>query len=175
MLGRAAITMWWDVPREVQPEWEEWHTREHMPERLRIPGFLRGSRWVSECSYFVLYEAEDLATLTGPAYMERLNNPTPWSRKMMPHHKHMVRSLCLVRASHGSGLPHAMSTTRFSPGEDTPQLPAGKGVTGAALLQSQAMPAMTTEQEIRGRDGTADWVLLVGGYDAEALRQIAEI
>ena len=44
---KAAVAMWWDIAPEVQSEWEDWHTREHMPERLSIPGFLRGSRWVS--------------------------------------------------------------------------------------------------------------------------------
>jgi hypothetical protein len=174
MAGKAAIAMWWDVPPEAQAEWEEWHTYEHMPERLAIPGFLRGSRWVSECSYFVLYEVADVATLTGPAYLARLNDPTPWSRKMMPHHKNMVRTLCAVRASYGDGVPSAMATIRFSPGADTPQLPAGKGVTAACLLQSQPMPgASTTEQKIRGGDATADWVLLVSGYDAQAVERTA--
>ena len=174
MLGKAAIAMWWNVSPEVRPEWEEWHTYEHFPERLSIPGFLRGSRWVSDDSYFVLYELDSPATLTGAAYLERLNNPTPWSRKMMPHHLNMVRSLCAVRASHGQGLPQAMATIRFSPGDELPQLPAGKGVTGAHLLQSQPIPGTpTTEQKIRGGDATADWVLLVGGYDAEAVERAA--
>jgi hypothetical protein len=174
MLGKAAVAMWWDVPREARSEWEEWHTVEHMPERLSIPGFLRGSRWISgESSYFMLYEAAELATVTSGPYLERLNNPTPWSRKMMPHHRNMVRSLCLVRASHGDGLPAAMATVRFSPGKDTPRLPSGKGVTGAALLQAQPMPGQTEEQRIRGGDATADWVLLVGGYDAAAVERAA--
>ena len=38
MLGRAAVAMWWDVPPEVRAEWEDWHTHEHMPERLAHPG-----------------------------------------------------------------------------------------------------------------------------------------
>ena len=106
MLGRAAVAMWWDVAPEMRAEWEDWHSHEHMPERLAIPGFLRGTRWVAdsgEPSYFVLYEVADLATITGGPYLERLNNPTPWSRKMMPHHRNMVRSLCRVRASWGGG------------------------------------------------------------------------
>jgi hypothetical protein len=32
------------------------------------------------------------------------------------------------------------------------------------------MPGQTTEQKIRGGDATADRVLLVGGYDAQAIR-----
>ena len=169
--------MWWDVSPEMQPEWEEWHTCEHLPERLAIPGFLRGTRWIAlsgEPSYFVLYEADDLAAITGGPYLERLNDPTPWSRRMMPHHLNMVRSLCLVRATYGAGLPYAMATLRFSPGKDLPALPRGKGVTGAHLLESQPMPgAPTTEQKIRGSDRSADWVLLVGGYDAEAVTRAA--
>ena len=190
MLGRAAVAMWWDVPPEVRAEWEDWHSREHMPERLGIPGFLRGTRWIAESgdpSYFVLYEVTNLGTITGEAYLERLNNPTPWSRKMMPHHRNMVRSLCRVRASFGGGLGQAVATIRFSlpprgglsvtrrlAAEVLPGLAARRGLSGACLLQSQpaASTPQTTEQKIRGGDANADWVLLVCGYDVDALKPI---
>jgi hypothetical protein len=173
MLGRAAVAMWWDVAPEVRAEWEHWHSSEHMPERLAIPGFLRGTRWVARSgapSYFVLYEVADLSTITTGAYLERLNHPTPWSRKMMPHHRNMVRSLCSIRAGWGGGVPQALATVRFSRAPDLPKLPRGQGLTGAHLLESQPMPgAQTAEQKIRGGDASADWVLLVGGYDASSL------
>ena len=172
MLGKAAIVMWWDVAPEMRAEWEDWHTNEHMPERLAIPGFLRGTRWVSGNSYFVLYEVESVATLTGGAYVERLNNPTPWSIKMMPHHRNMVRSLCEVRATWGGGVPQTLATIRFSLASDLPKLPQGQGLTSAHLLQSVPMAAtpQTTEQKIRGGDASADWVLLIGGYASEAVK-----
>ena len=173
MLGRAAVAMWWDVAPEVRAEWEHWHSSEHMPERLSIPGFLRGTRWIArsgEPSYFVLYEVVELATITTGAYLERLNNPTPWSRKMMPHHRNMVRSLCAVRAGWGGGVPQVLATIRFSPTAVLPKLPRGQGLTGAHLLESQPMPAVqTAEQKIRGGDASADWVMLVGGYHASSL------
>jgi hypothetical protein len=145
-----------------------------MPERLAIPGFLRGSRWIAlsgKPSYFVLYEAAKLATITRGPYLERLNNPTPWSRKMMPHHRNMVRSLCLVRASFGACIGHAMATIRFSR-KPKFTLPQRKGLSGAHLLESLPMADMrqTTEQQIRGGDGTAEWVLLVCAYDVEGLK-----
>src|SRR2546421_2878563 len=62
--------------------------------------------------YFILYEAARLATITRGAYLERLNNPTPWSRKMMPHHRNMVRSLCRVRATFGSEIGRASCRER---------------------------------------------------------------
>ena len=173
MLGRAAVAMWGDVAPEVRAEWEHWHSSEHMPERLSIPGFLRGTRWVArsgEPSYFVLYEVAELATITTGAYLERLNNPTPWSRKMMPHHRNMVRSLCAVRAGWGGGVPQVLATIHFAPTAVLPKLPRGQGLTGAHLLESQPMPAVqTAEQKIRGGDASADWVMLVGGYHASAL------
>ena len=170
MLGTAAVAMWWDVAPEVRTEWEEWHTREHMPERLAIPGFLRGTRWISSNSYFVMYELDSPATLTGAAYLERLNNPTPWSRKMMPHHRNMVRSLCRVREGYGGGIANAMVTVRLS---GKIALPRGKGLTGVHLLEAQPMAGVpqTTEQEIRGGDATADWILLIGGYDEEPVKK----
>ena len=175
MLGEAAVAMWWDVAPEMRTEWEHWHSSEHMPERLAIPGFLRGTRWVALSgapSYFVLYEVKELATLTGGAYLERLNNPSPWSRKMMPHHRNMVRSLCEVRATWGGGVPQTLATIRFSLTSDLPELPQGQGLTSAHLLQSVPMAAtpQTTEQKIRGGDASADWVLLIGGYDTEAVK-----
>ena len=189
MPGRAAVAMWWDIAAEARPEWEDWHTHEHMPERLGIPGFLRGSRWVAvagDPSYFVLYEAARLATVSAGPYLERLNNPSPWSRRMMPHHRNMVRSLCRVRVSHGGGVGQAIATIRLSPargkarsltrwlGEIMPPLASRRGLAGAHLLHAQPMEAVprTAEQEIRGGDATADWVLLVNGYDADALKAL---
>jgi len=191
MPGRAAVAMWWDIAPEMRPEWEDWHTHEHMPERLGIPGFLRGSRWIAasgEPSYFVLYETARLSTIRSGPYLERLNDPSPWSRKMMPHHRNMVRSLCRVRASFGGGLGQALATIRFSPAprggralvkrlasEVLPGLPGRRGLSGAHLLESQpaASTPQTTEQRIRGGDARADRALLVCGYDVDAVRAVA--
>lgn len=190
MLGQAAVAMWWDVAPPMQAEFEDWHSHEHMPERLGIPGFLRGTRWIAlsgEPSYFILYEAARLETITRGPYLERLNHPTPWSQKMMPHHRNMVRSLCRVRASFGAGVARAMATIRFSPSaqggsllvkwlaaDAMPRLPQGKGLAGAHLLESQATPGtpQTTEQKIRGGDARADCALLICAYDAEALKAV---
>lgn len=174
MLGSAAVAMWWDVAPEMRAEWEDWHTTEHMPERLAIPGFLRGTRWAAESgepSYCIVYEVANLETMTRGPYLDRLNNPTPWSRKMMPHHRNMVRSLCTVRAGWGGGLPQVLATVHLA--EPLADLPKGKGLTGAHLLESQPLPATTAEQKIRGGDGTVAWALLVGGYRREAVKAAA--
>lgn len=186
MLGRAVIAMWWGFDPALQAEVEDWHTHEHFPERLGIPGFLRGSRWIEldgAPAYYIMYEAARFATISAGAYLERLNNPTPWSRKMMQNHLGMVRSLCRVRASFGGGHAQAMATVRFSPIRGRgltawlegilKELPSRIGLAGAHLLQSAPMPSgETAEQKLRGGDKSADWALLVNGYDAEAVRAV---
>jgi hypothetical protein len=190
MLGKAAVTIWCDVSGDVRDEFDDWHAHEHMQERLSIPGFRRGSRWVADEGegYFMLYEATDEATITGGAYLERLNAPTRWSRKMMPHHRNMVRSLCRVDAAFGEGLGQALLTVRFSPDpgradkllawlktELLPGLPARKGLVAAHLLRNIAPPgtAQTAEQKLRGGDAAADWIVLVVGYGPEAVASVA--
>lgn len=178
MLGQAAVAMWWDIAPAMRAEWEDWHSHEHMPERLGIPGFLRGSRWISGDSYFMLYEVEGMGTLTAGPYIDRLNAPTPWSRKLMPHHRNMVRSLCHVRASFGRGLGGWMATLRLEhglPAQALSALPQQQGLVGAFLLEAQPMAGapQTTEQKIRGGDAEARWVGLVCGYDALAITAAA--
>ena len=187
LTGKAAVAMWWHIAPEQRVEFLDWHTHEHFPERMHITGFQRGTRWASEdngTGFFVMYELSDHEVLAGPAYLARLNNPTPWSVKMMPHHAGMVRCLCDVSASAGAGVGRYMLTLRLSPAaQRAPQLrayleelvallPTRRGVTGAHLLERADVGpvAQTQEQRIRGQDRTADWVLLVCGYDAECLR-----
>jgi hypothetical protein len=187
-VGKAANVMWCDVAPEIRGEFDDWHSHEHFPERLSIPGFLRGSRWIAADggeAIFTCYETESPATLTTGPYLERLNDPTPWSRKMMPHHRNMVRSLCRVEASYGAGLGRSLLTARFAPapGEEAklerwltsellPSLPARRGVVAARFMRSLPLPPQTAEQKIRGKDASADWIVLVSGYEAGALASI---
>jgi hypothetical protein len=191
LLGKAAVAMWWDMAPAQRGEFEDWHSHEHFPERMSIPGFQRGSRWAdAEGSegFFVLYELADYETLTSAHYLARLNGPTPWSTRMMPHHRNMVRSQCRIVASFGGGVGRAMMTLRVSPraGEEAAltgylegvlrALPQRPGLTGGHLLVTQTPDAgVTAEQKIRGgADAVADWIVLVSGYDADVLAQLGK-
>jgi hypothetical protein len=179
MLGNAAVAIWCDVAPDARAEFDDWHAHEHLPERLAIPGFLRGSRWVSAegGGYFMLYEAKDETTITAGPYLERLNHPTAWSRKMMPHHRNMVRSLCRVVAGEGAGLGGALLTVRFAaqPRFSVAGLASRKGLIAACLLAGIAQPGapQTTEQKLRGGDAAADWIVLATGYGGDALAGLA--
>ena len=44
--GRAFMAVWHDIASTREAEYNTWHTRQHMPERLGVPGFLVGRRYV---------------------------------------------------------------------------------------------------------------------------------
>lgn len=180
-----------DVAAEAIQEHDDWHTQEHLPERLSIPGFLRGSRWIAtrgEPRYLVLYEVASLATLTSAPYLERLNQPSEWTRRIMPHYRGMKRGFCTVSGSFGCGLGHATLLVRFGAEaaaqeglrrwllrDVLPGLPSLPGVGSVHLLEGAATPPMTHEQRIRGAaDAGIDWALLLTGYRPEVLAQQAE-
>jgi hypothetical protein len=183
--------MWWDMSAARRSEFEHWHTHEHFPERLGIPGFRRVTRWTSadgDEGIFVMYELDHYEVLASPAYLARLNAPTPWSARMMPDHRNMIRSQCRVLESCGINPARNALTVRLSPasgrdeelraaiGRMCKHIPLQPGLTGLHLLRHEtpSIPS-TEEQKIRGNaDRTADWVLVACGYEADALRALSE-
>lgn len=191
LLGQAALAMWWDMAAPARTEFEHWHAHEHFPERLGIPGFRRASRWRSADGgegVCVLYELVDHGVLSSADYLARLNAPSPWSTRMMPHHRHMVRSQCRVLDSRGASMAAHLLTIRLSPAAGQAealraalramagQVVMQPGLVGLHLLRHEMPPiAQTTEQQLRGlNDRYADWVLLACGYDAAALAALLE-
>jgi hypothetical protein len=185
LLGRAALLLAFDVAEDAIAEHDDWHTHEHLPERLSIPGFRRGTRWVAAQGhprYFVVYEVADLDVLTSAPYRERLDHPTPWTSRMMPHYRGMARGLCSVTGSFGLGAGTSALVVRIRPGSGResalrdrlladvlPALPARRGIGSAHLFESAAAAPMTAEQRIRGVDASFDWAVLVTGYEQDAV------
>ena len=51
-----------------------------------IPGFLRGRRYSvvgPGAQFLIICEVTDIEVFATPAYLERLNNPTDWTRRIM--------------------------------------------------------------------------------------------
>ncbi len=190
LLGTAAMLLSFDVVPEAVAEHDQWHTHEHLPERLSIPGFLRGTRWVAVSGsprYCVIYEVADLATLSSAPYLARLNNPSPWTAKMMPRYRAMSRGFCAVSGSFGPGLGGMGLLVRFDPATGSEaslrkwlleqvlcKLPSEPGLGSAHLLEGAATPPMTNEQRIRGADAGVGWAILATGYSESALRDLTQ-
>jgi hypothetical protein len=166
LLGEGAVAIWHDIAPEGRAEFYAWHGCEHMPERLAIPGFLRGRRYIAiegSPEFFNLYETHSTATLAGPAYLARLNAPTRWTAATVPHFRNVARSLCRVVGSVGMGQGGLIATFRYATAESAtgdsfaPEMAAAiaarPGVAGCHWLVADAAGSALETAEKKARAG----------------------
>ena len=185
--GQALLAFWHDIAPGGETEFDQWHVREHIPERLAVPGFLALRRYVGLGDgprYFYFYETETLETLQSPAYLARLGDPTPWTRRMLPLYRNNKRTACRITESAGRGLGGVMATLELGPaagrerelrtwlaGTAIPEAAARPGMVAAHLLEADAAvsgAAKSDEKKLLARpDELVRWVLLLEGLDRE--------
>jgi hypothetical protein len=190
LVGRGVLAIWNGIADEAEADFVAWHVREHIPERVAVPGFLRGRRYVAEeglPKYFNFYEVEAPETLTSPAYLERLNAPSDWTRRVVRHFQDTSRTVCKVSWSRGVGDGGFVASLRLeaNPGagvdlvrviEATVAEPAMRepGIVAVHLLEG--LPdagGQTAEKALRDRpDEQAAWILLVEATDRACLDRV---
>lgn len=187
LLGQAVLAFWHDVTPEGREEFDHWHVREHVPERLAVPGFLRFRRYEAvrgPAAYFYFYETESVATLSSPAYVARLNDPTLWTRRVLPVFRNTKRTACRVTATLGHGLGGSVTALEFGPaagradelrawltGTALPAAMERRWLVGAHLCEAdvEASTVKTEEKKLRERpDELARWILLLEAIGPEA-------
>jgi hypothetical protein len=190
LLGRGALTFWHDVDAEAEADFVEWHVREHIPERLGMPGFLRGRRYVAlegAPRFFNFYEAESVGAFTDPTYLARLDDPSPWTRRVVAHFRRTSRTICSVVASLGLGEGGFVETIRLGPAGAPERFGTALAGLGATILARPGIVAVhvlqgapagagpaSAEKALRGEPDTAeDWVLLIEAVDPAALSAAA--
>jgi len=188
LLGRALLAFSHDVTPGSEPDWTEWHDREHIPERLSIPGFLRLRRYVALGAgprFFYFYETESLDVLQSPAYLERLGNPTAWTKRCIQYVVNNKRTACRVAASLGDGLGGALHVIDVGPAPgradalrrwlaDTalPGTLAMPGIVSAHLGEADvaATEVKTDEKKLlQTPDALARWLVMIEGVDRDVL------
>lgn len=101
------LAIWSDVDPADETDYLHWLTREHVQERLAVPGFLSVRVFRAEVEgrarFLILYRLRDAATLASDAYIARLNAPTPWSQRIMPRLQNFMRGGGSVLQEQGSG------------------------------------------------------------------------
>jgi hypothetical protein len=176
--GSGLLAIWNGIAPGHDAEFLRWHVREHIPERLSVPGFLRARRYRAvdaAPAYFNFYEVETPEVLSSPAYLERLNAPSDWTQRVVPHFKETARILCRVVDSRGAGVAGFIHVTRFDASVDAMRslidpLSAAPDVTGVHLLARHEAAAATREQAMRAApDGSANGVLMVEGVAPDLL------
>ncbi len=127
-----------------------------------------------------------MAILNSAAYLARLDDPTAWTRRIMPEMRNAMRSALHVRAKVGRGRGGIAATLRLAPrpGEEAalerwlggtalPALVEHDDVLAAQLWRADpaASRPATRERALRGEaDAVADWAVLIEGADAAAVR-----
>lgn len=190
--GKGVLAIWHDVDSAAIEDFYAWHVLEHMPERVGLPSFLRGRRYVvheGRPRFFNFYETRRLEDLSSPVYRERLNAPTPWTRQVVPHFRDMSRTVCAVTASLGRGEGGFLETITFRKTaasdqalaaltEDLlPRLLAVPGIVGVHLLHGKmaASRSDSAEKKLRNQpDGMVDGTLLIEAVGADRLLTLRE-
>ncbi len=188
LLGKAVLAVFNNVDPAHEREFNDWYLHQHVAERVGAPGFLRGRRYrAMEGSprYFAFYETVDEAVLRAPAYTRLLENPTEWTRKIMPHFRDTERSICLLTASLGRGIGAAATAVHFRPrpGQDAalrgrisaevlPRLMVMPEIVAAHLWEPAADGTARANAEISLRgapDRSIGWVIVIEATDPDAL------
>ena len=182
------VAIWNDIVPSARAAFYDWHIHEHIPERVAIPGFRRGARYVAARKvtapqYFTLYEAATPEVLRGLDYAARLNAPTPATRQVTAQFRDTVRAMACVVESRGPGCGGMLLTLRFeAPDQATGPLrallaaaAAAPRVTGAHLCRTDTEGSGAATAESRGRTdlrAPPGWFVLVEATDAAPLARV---
>ncbi len=121
LLGKGALLNWGGVMPKHDLDYNLWHSLEHMPERISVKGFLRAFRCVGlkgtndNDKYFMMYDVINKDVLSSKQYLNRLNNPTDCTSKILSKYLHPSRAICEVikTKSLTSGLSGFFVTIRY--------------------------------------------------------------
>lgn len=82
--GFLLVTM--QPPPAFEEEFNAWYDQEHIPERLSVPGFVTGLRFVcidGHPKYLAMYDLENFDVLASPAYMNvGFDKASPWTKRV---------------------------------------------------------------------------------------------
>ncbi|MET1416591.1 hypothetical protein ABVF61_30265 [Roseibium sp. HPY-6] len=80
----AQLMTWMDIPPEHEDEFNAWYDKEHLAERVAIPGFVWARRYqaadASVRKYLALYRVGSIDVLASPAYQNAIEDQSYWSK-----------------------------------------------------------------------------------------------
>jgi hypothetical protein len=174
MTDPGILAIFNDCRAGCEAEFEAWFQGEHMLERLAVPGFLFGRRHKAMSGspgYFNFYLVETPEVLTSKPYLERLDNPTPLTRKIMSDiFINANRTICRRAVRHGSFRGAYAAIVRFKERQDETALravlekfTADTVVAGGEIWiahDAAGMP-VSKEEQMRGGDKKIAGALMI--------------
>jgi hypothetical protein len=192
-MHNGILAVWSDVDPAAEDDYTAWYEREHMFERVAVPGFHRARHYVALSGapkYFTYYVTDDAAVMASPAYLAGADDPSPWTRRVLLSFRNTNRTACNVVRRAGRGYGAACLTIRLGAaagravelaawlGDSVfPALLGEPGIVGAQLWQGdrEATLVPVADRELRpGADAVADLVVFVDATTAKRLGAVAE-
>ena len=182
MAAEGMLAIWSDVTPQAETDYLHWLTREHTSERLSTAGFLsvRVFRAMDFDirRYFIVYDLDSPSALSSDDYVKKLNNPTPWTQRIMPTIKNFVRGGGRVTAAAGAGqggfaAAVALEDANVAEAKSLiPKLVKMDRICGARLLavDRAGTSIPTREKSLRRDDQSFANLLVFDGVDAVAVR-----
>jgi hypothetical protein len=184
MAGKGMLLTSMNIGASDEAEFNRWYDREHLEERVAIPGFLEARRYVAHegnPKYLSLYSTETFEVLDSPAYRTALANQTAWSKANIARFQNMIRAVARITISRGTGRGAVLGIIRLRPsggGEDKlraalhEQLdPASlDGIISMHLIESDpALSKPITDNAAAADPGAGDWFVLIDATDVGAV------
>jgi hypothetical protein len=185
--GKGMLIVLTEVKSRDESDFNEWYNREHIDERVNLPGFHRARRYVAvkaSPKYLATYECDSVSDLATPGYLQLLANQTAWTKAVMARFTHFNRMTLRIQVDLAHGVGGAVTCVRFVPDlrkrnalagwlERTalPRAIARAGMLGAVAAENDIDVANAPVQD-KSMDHPkaldAEWVVLLEGADPQA-------
>ncbi|WP_369790890.1 hypothetical protein [Rouxiella sp. WC2420] len=114
-----------NVAAQDEADFNQWYDREHVEERVRIEGFLSGTRYQSlqgGRKYLGLYKTESLESFTSEAYHAAFTRQTAWSVANLQKMISPMRRVCAIDAVVGFGSGSHLAIITLTAGKEGSQI-----------------------------------------------------
>ncbi len=180
----GVLALWHNLAPGAEEVFPRWYNRQHLFERVGVPGFQFGQRYqalAADRQYFCFYQVAEPAVLASPAYLERLDNPTAWTRDVMAYFRDMLRTVCTITHSQGALVGSHCVTWRCNaaPVAHAATLAVLGGRDDVARVQLWQAAATQTpennEAKLRQGDALIGGALVVQCIGEQAARDVAAL
>src|SRR3990172_10806018 len=103
---RALLLIWTDIPADKETEFNDWYNREHLRERVEVPGFIRGRRFSAISAapkYLALCEARSAEVMRSEAYLRLKRTRDARSMQFVPLFRNTIKATCDIVSHAGAG------------------------------------------------------------------------
>jgi hypothetical protein len=175
---RGQLCIWTSVDPAVEADFNRWYDREHMQERVAIPGFQSARRFraLGDCPrpWLAMYDTDNLDVFRSEAYREAFANQTEWSLRNFERMRDTQRRVGELEIELGDGEGGALALFVAPAGSTKPDgLRSGlqnaveqDGIVRAAVLRTDAH--LSTPVGAGSKPVPADLLVTVEATEPEA-------